>query len=246
MNDLEVAFDIAVRTIGQAQVHAVDARLLHARLGNGDEFAHWIRDRIEQYGFVEDQDFVSFWEDSQKPRGGRRRREYAITLDMAKELAMVERTMLGRVIRRYFIDCERRFLETQVKEAAVGILLLPAPREWKRRFEPPYYEALAKMTGTTYDGHANGTPPVFGLITDQWVYQIVMPADVLAEMRSRCSEAQKLHQWLTDGGLEKVERQILRVIDQAKSSADYQDFKARCMRVFEKPGQLGIIYPIAA
>lgn len=84
---------------------AVNARELHAFLQNKDHFATWIKDRITQYDFQENQDFVIFSENSEK---GRPRLEYAISLDMAKELSMVERNEQGKQARKYFIDCEKR------------------------------------------------------------------------------------------------------------------------------------------
>lgn len=89
---------------GQAQ-QTVNARELHTFLENRDHFSTWIKDRISQYGFVENQDFVSF---SEIPENGGRRIEYALSLDMAKELSMVERNAKGKQARQYFIDCEKR------------------------------------------------------------------------------------------------------------------------------------------
>ena len=85
-------------------INAVNARDLHRFLENKDAFAHWMKDRIEQFGFVENQDFSTFWENSQK---GRPRKEYLVSIDMAKELAMVERNAKGKEARLYFIECER-------------------------------------------------------------------------------------------------------------------------------------------
>ena len=93
------------QTIDGNAVETVSARELHAFLQNRDHFATWIRDRIAQYDFVENQDFVTFSENSEK---GRPRLEYALTLDMAKELSMVERNEQGKEARRYFIECEKR------------------------------------------------------------------------------------------------------------------------------------------
>lgn len=87
-----------------SEQQTVNARELHAFLENGDKFATWIVDRINQFGFLENQDFVTFSENSEK---GRPRKEYALSLDMAKELCMVERNEKGKQARQYFIECER-------------------------------------------------------------------------------------------------------------------------------------------
>ena len=109
MNANDNAFPVVVTgDIGGAAVRTVNARELHSFLQNGDRFAGWIKDRIDQYGFVEGQDFVSFSENAEKPRGGRPTKEYAVSIDMAKELAMVERNDQGKRARQYFIECERR------------------------------------------------------------------------------------------------------------------------------------------
>ncbi|MDH0099960.1 antA/AntB antirepressor family protein [Stutzerimonas stutzeri] len=64
-----------------------DARDLHQFMQVGRDFSTWIKDRIEQYGFVEGEDFSPVLG---KSTGGRPTNEYHLTLDMAKELAMVE------------------------------------------------------------------------------------------------------------------------------------------------------------
>ncbi len=90
------------------KVQTVNARELHAFLGIGKDFSTWIKDRIEQYEFVESQDFEVFPDFGENSKGGRPTKEYAIILDMAKELAMVERNDKGKQARQYFIECERR------------------------------------------------------------------------------------------------------------------------------------------
>ena len=99
-------------TIGGVEQPVCDARILHTFLENRDEFAHWIKDRINKYEFQEDQDFALVRVNSQtKGRGGdRRSKDYHITLDMAKELCMVENNPRGREARRYFIAMERQAL----------------------------------------------------------------------------------------------------------------------------------------
>jgi anti-repressor protein len=96
---------ITRKQVHDAEVQTVNARELHEFLENKDHFATWIKDRIEQFNFVENEDFVTF---SEIPEKGRPRIEYALTLSMAKELSMVERNEKGKQARQYFIECERR------------------------------------------------------------------------------------------------------------------------------------------
>ena len=93
-------------------VDTVSARELHTFLEVQTRFNDWIAARINEYEFIENQDFVSFTENSVKPKGGRPSQEYYITLDMAKELAMIERNDKGRQARRYFIECEKKLNST--------------------------------------------------------------------------------------------------------------------------------------
>ncbi|OCG53991.1 antA/AntB antirepressor family protein, partial [Gilliamella sp. Imp1-1] len=104
----------------------VSAKQLHHFLGVGRDFSTWIKGRIEQYGFIENDDYVVF--DSpelvnqsiknkqlnkrETVRGGDRRSiDYHLTLNMAKELAMIENNEKGRAIRKYFIRCEEHLKE---------------------------------------------------------------------------------------------------------------------------------------
>lgn len=91
----------------------VNSRDLHTFLDVGRDYATWIKTRITQYEFVEGEDFLILEGLSSPKRGSAKSRvqktkDYFITLDMAKELAMVERNEKGREARRYFINCERQ------------------------------------------------------------------------------------------------------------------------------------------
>lgn len=92
--------------VGDDLVQTVNARELHEFLGVGKVFAAWIQDRIQQYEFVEGVDYVV----TVSKTGIRKnvtQKDYFITLDMAKELSMVERNAKGKQARQYFIQCER-------------------------------------------------------------------------------------------------------------------------------------------
>ena len=98
-------------SISGETVSTVDARTLHTFLEIGKDFSSWMKDRIQQYGFLENQDFaIVFPNSGENPQGGRPAKEYHITLDMAKELSMVERNEQGRKARRYFIQKEKEAL----------------------------------------------------------------------------------------------------------------------------------------
>lgn len=100
-------------TIGNVQCLTVDGRTLHSVLGVRRVFAAWIQGRIEKYGFVQGQDFEVFSNSGKNSEGGRPSQEYTCTLDMGKELCMVENNEKGRIARRYFIECERRLLSAE-------------------------------------------------------------------------------------------------------------------------------------
>ena len=98
---------------------AVNARELHQKLGNKRKFSDWMKQRIEQYGFVENQDFEVFHKNVKREIGSSVRIEYALSLDMAKELCMVENNDAGRRIRKYFIDMENEARKLMLQQSAV-------------------------------------------------------------------------------------------------------------------------------
>lgn len=97
----------------------VNARDLHAFLGNKRDFSTWIKDRIKSYDFIEGVDFQSFTEIVEREVGATTRIEYILSVDMAKELSMLEGNERGKQARQYFIACEnmaRTLLEQKTRE----------------------------------------------------------------------------------------------------------------------------------
>ena len=70
-------------------------------------FSTWIKRRIEKYDFIENEDFVVVTSTGVKL--GNPQEDYILSLDMAKELAIIEKNPAGRVARRYFIQCEKKY-----------------------------------------------------------------------------------------------------------------------------------------
>lgn len=84
----------------------VNARDLHAVMEVGKDFSNWIKERIEKYGFTEGEDYSPVL--ANRSYGfGKPKTEYHLSLDMAKELAIVEGNDKGRQARRYFIQMEK-------------------------------------------------------------------------------------------------------------------------------------------
>ena len=100
----------------------VNARELYRWLGVGRDFSNWIKDRINKYDFVEDLDFfIAFAKFGEgfsglnkakaiDPKSGKiLAKEYVVSIDMAKELAMIENNEKGKLVRKYFIRVESDF-----------------------------------------------------------------------------------------------------------------------------------------
>lgn len=104
-------------SIGGVPALCCDARTLHAYLRNGKQFSDWFKQRCDQYGFEAGKDFEGFSPNSEKPRGGGRpRTDYHLSLNMAKELSMVESSDKGKEARRYFIECERKAVQAALEQ----------------------------------------------------------------------------------------------------------------------------------
>lgn len=86
-----------------SDTQTVSARDLHEKLGIKTAFKDWMP-RMIDYGFEEGKDFSSFLSES---TGGRPSKDYEISIDMAKQICMIQRTPIGKQIREYFIDLEK-------------------------------------------------------------------------------------------------------------------------------------------
>lgn len=80
----------------------VSARELHAFLGVQTDFTDWCK-RMFEYGFVENYDYSLLKIGERKAHN---KTDYLLTLDTAKEIAMIQKSAKGREVRNYFIDCE--------------------------------------------------------------------------------------------------------------------------------------------
>jgi len=112
---------VVQKTINDEKKRFVNARELYQWLKVGRDFPNWIKDRIEKYDFVENIDYftVANFGDGVKKRadgllidektGQIIPKDYVLTIDMAKEIAMLENNEIGKKVRKYFIRTEENF-----------------------------------------------------------------------------------------------------------------------------------------
>ena len=127
----------------------VDARKLHEALGVGRDFSTWIKDRILKYGFIEGKDFSSKRGES---IGGRPPSEYLLSVQMAKELAVVENSDQGRKVRKYLIKIEDAWNSPEmVMQRALQFSQMMVDTMQKRLFEAEKTVELQKPKALYYD-----------------------------------------------------------------------------------------------
>lgn len=98
---------------------AVSARELYNYLEINSVFTTWCK-RMFEYGFEQEQDFIPILEES---TGGRPKQDYALTIDTAKEISMLQRSEKGKQARRYFIECEK-IARSQVQPMTMNEIML--------------------------------------------------------------------------------------------------------------------------
>ncbi|WP_278849648.1 phage antirepressor KilAC domain-containing protein [Thomasclavelia spiroformis] len=86
----------------------LSARELHEFLEIKTEFAKWMH-RMCEYGFSKDVDYRVIVKNDENPLGGRPSTDYEITIDMAKEISMIQRNEKGKQARQYFIEVEKQW-----------------------------------------------------------------------------------------------------------------------------------------
>ena len=99
----------------QNEKEVVSARELHKFLESKTQFKDWIKRRVEKYNFTENIDFILV---AQKRATNNLKNpttsetDYLLTLDTAKEICMIENNEKGREARLYFIDCEKKYIQS--------------------------------------------------------------------------------------------------------------------------------------
>ena len=107
-------------------VQCVSARNLYEFLEVKTDFTTWCK-RMFEYGFIEYHDYseISLIKNGEQTKGGHNAKDYALILDCAKEIAMLQRSDKGKQARQYFIECEKELkksLPQTYKEALLELI----------------------------------------------------------------------------------------------------------------------------
>lgn len=125
---------ISNNKISNFEVQTVNARELHDFLEVKSRFNDWINNRIRDFGFIENQDFVTV---TKNLVSGGIQKEIHLSIDMAKELSMVERNEKGRQARQYFIEMEK-VAKRQIQESKISLPDFTNPAESARAWAEEY------------------------------------------------------------------------------------------------------------
>ena len=110
------------------QGNLINARELHKFLESKQIFGNWIVNRIKKYKFIEGKSYIIKLLNRVDGKAGKPKKEYYLTLDMAKELAMVENNSKGREARLYFIEAEKTLQALQQNKRLEAFMKLEATK----------------------------------------------------------------------------------------------------------------------
>lgn len=212
---------ISNNKISDFEVKTVNARELHDFLEVKSRFNDWINNRIRDFGFVENQDFVTV---TKNLVSGGIQKEIYLSIDMAKELSMVERNEKGKQARQYFIEMEK------VAKSTDPMMLLNDP-VYLRSALATYSERVIELTpkaeafdclATATEGAMNLTnagkhlqmqPRSFNqfLFANGWIYKRTVGSAWIAyqDKLQRGYLEHKAHPVTQPDGTEKIYPQVL-------------------------------------
>lgn len=107
----------------------VNARDLYDYLEVPTDFTTWCK-RMFEYGFTENQDYVILPKNGENRNKGRKSADFALSMDCAKEISMLQRTDKGKQARQYFIECEKKISQPkQLSAREMALMVIKAEDE---------------------------------------------------------------------------------------------------------------------
>lgn len=168
----------------------VSGRDLHDRLGIATQYTKWF-ERMAEYGFVENEDYAAISQKRLTAQGNETTFiDHQLTIDMAKQICMIQRTDAGRRYREYFLDVERRW---NAPESVMARALQMANRQ------------LADVTGQLDAAHAQlaeAKPKVIFADAVSTAKTSILVGDLAKLLRQNGVEIgqKRLFEWLRNNG----------------------------------------------
>lgn len=103
-----------------AEINSVNARDLHKALESKQDFSTWIKKRLDETDAVENVDFICFHKKMEANNATMI--EYILSIDISKEIAMLERNEIGKKVRRYFIEVQKAHQQKTIPLTQAEIL----------------------------------------------------------------------------------------------------------------------------
>lgn len=128
-------------------IDTVNARELHEFIESKRNFSDWIKQRIEKFNFKENIDYVKVSQISETLGGKQKTIEYYLSVNMAKELSMIENNDKGRQARQYFIDCEKKLTDIKNKDMAILNIIQDMIKQ-NQQFQLQMLSELKNITST--------------------------------------------------------------------------------------------------
>lgn len=164
MNQLRLIENGIVPVYEGERGQAVNARELHHFLEVGRDFTNWIKDRLEKFGFIENEDYIVFTENGENLTGGRPKTEYILTLDTAKEIAMVQNNEKGSQARKYFIAIEKKYKQL-LKPKCIEDVLIESLQEMKNMRQQV---EIVKQQAATIHGEVQDIRDTVIVVPNDW------------------------------------------------------------------------------
>ena len=154
-DEFPVDFDDAWRWIGYSRKGAAKEALLNA-------------------GFIDGIDFRVFPNDLKNSKVGRPSEQIRLTVDCFKSFAMMAGTEVGRQVRQYFLECERRYKEVVQerragqKQRVIKAVVQGQADPWEKRYEDEFFDEAYRITG--WKRPSKGHAPCMGTFINKTVY----------------------------------------------------------------------------
>lgn len=162
---------------------------LHKVLGVKSHFRDWVKNRLKDVEALENDDYETSAKNLAGPNGGGPIKEYIIKLDIAKEMAMLERNPKGKQVRRYFIQVEKKYKTALIELAdSLKTFMLYAENRYEEQsnFNHMVLERIERLDNISMSGTRSVNP--FGFS------DVSINDERMKELNSMISEVAELYE----------------------------------------------------